>query len=223
MRKPFFAFLLVFAIIQTSAFAAPPQTLDCSYSQERHEQFKTIVNKLMGGTYDSIRSAAISALEQRQAKNPDISRNNLSDDELVAIRGYTNYLDRTINPALVAGGDKQRVVQPLIDTLSCALLRLPDYDGNVHTGTKLKDEKLAELRPGFVDTVPRFRSSSKYDLFSRRPHQLVMKSKHGKYIAPYSMYPHEEEVLFFPQTKFLITDRIDYPPVFARIAMEEID
>lgn len=114
-----------------------------------------------------------------------------------------------------------------IEALKTALDKLPPYDGPVVRGTNLPPEVLAQYRPGEVVTENAFVSTTtnpavaQSSAFSGNVEFRIL-STTGRDVSSVSMYPHEQEILFPPGTKFYVLSRtID--PVTSRTTIEMIE
>ena len=94
--------------------------------------------------------------------------------------------------------------------IKAALDKLPSFEGTVYRGFEQSIKGLYDLSVGKVFCDPAFFSTSEKenvaDDFGSKFHFFVIKCKKaGKSIRKYSCHRKEEEVLFPPGTKFLIT------------------
>ena len=132
----------------------------------------------------------------------------LSNPELVATYGYTNtdYID--INQALRGLLDKGRkkALSPQIKTIEDALNKLPKHQGPVNRGTNLSKSAEAEMQTGGDWRSKGFTSTST-GKGSSGTHRSKIQSLTGRDIAWLSMYDHEKEILFKPNTKFYVVNK----------------
>ncbi len=122
--------------------------------------------------------------------------------EKTSVYYYTITLYRFINKELRENHLKH---QYFFRTLCSALNQIPSFEGTVFRRTSLPIEILSSLRPdeiftekGFMSTTLKKRISKKF----RGNVLMKIKSRTGKYIAPLSGMPNEEEVIFRAGTRF---------------------
>ncbi|PRE14051.1 DUF6531 domain-containing protein [Burkholderia multivorans] len=139
----------------------------------------------------------------------------LTDNEYLAIRGYTSNLYEEINPALRAGnpGEWGR----LTAEASNGLTKLADngyaHVGDVVRNLRLSNEQVEQLFPvGGVFQDKAFLSTTS-DLDGVFPGKVTMNitSRSGVSVSSLSEYPREAEVLFKPDTPFKVLDRTHDP------------
>ncbi len=147
-----------------------------------------------------------------------------SSQELAAIKDYTGgvfehlnrYLrgNRTFFQKLLALGTLGRYTTALTSSaklITSGLNRLPAYqDKNVYRATHLPDGAYHSYTPGSVITEHGFTSCSKTMKGIRiQPGHVVfvIRSREGRDIQKFSISPHEEEVLFRPETRFKVLSK----------------
>ena len=157
-------------------------------------------------------SNVASALAAKQA-NPELD-GLLTDDEYLAIRGYTSNLYRQINPALRSGapGDWQI----LADNASSGMDKLAangyGYQGTVIRNATFTDDQVGSMfQPGGTFTDQGFMSTTTNmdGVFSGNV-TFHVQSETGVSVADLSDYP-ESEVLFKPNTTFNVLDASKNP------------
>jgi len=169
----------------------------CKYDMDIDEKDATVCAEAFVG-------AALRANIERKAP-----RYNMTDDELVALWGYTETHFMHINGSLKKGGEARKTVAPYVEKIKSALKKLPDHGGYVFRGASPRPETLQRHFEGAVVVYPAFLSASSERTianpdFNCAPYRFELLSKHGKLIRNYSSKPHEEEVLFTPGTKFKV-------------------
>lgn len=135
----------------------------------------------------------------------------LTDEEYLAVRGYTSNLYRDINPALRQGTPGEW--EPLSDAGSSGLQKLSE-NGYAHDGIAIRrgnftDEQIQELFPeGGVYTDKAFVSSaeSAQGAFPGNA-EIRIASKSGAKVSSLSEFPHENEVLFKPDSSFEVVSK----------------
>lgn len=132
-------------------------------------------------------------------------------------QGYIELNSVMRKPAIYAY-DKRAISQ--VETLKNALKKFKTYQGLVRRGVEFPKDVLAEHQPGQIVEYKAFSSTSLNHGFAR-PHQLVIHSKTGRYIATYSSRYNEAEVLFLPG-KFKVLSRTDQPGGKVEIVLEEL-
>jgi hypothetical protein len=134
----------------------------------------------------------------------------ISITESKAISAYTSSFYEPVNRAL-----RTRVLLskylPYIRTLSRAMQKLAPYRGTVLRGTNLEYWNQMRMRFRIQRTYQdrAFMSTSRNSPFGAE-YRLAVESKTCRYIAPFSVYPNEEEVLCLPSTKFRVK-KFDVP------------
>ena len=136
---------------------------------------------------------------------PGFRECGLSETEIKALFMYTGIFYKDINSALREG--KSESMKPLIDTVNSALAKLKPHKGNVRRGTTSLGSDDAEMVPGKIKRFKAFTSASDEGTVFAGLYQFEIKSCNGRYIAPLSGSPNEEEVLFKPETDFKIIER----------------
>jgi hypothetical protein len=106
--------------------------------------------------------------------------------------------------------------QARIDALHGALKKLPTYEGPVVRGTDLPPEVLDQYQPGQVVTESAFTSTTTDPAVARSPTftgnvEFRIMSSSGRDISSLSMFPHEQEILFPPDTEFEVISRTEDP------------
>ncbi|GLU35890.1 ADP-ribosyltransferase domain-containing protein [Trinickia caryophylli] len=146
--------------------------------------------------------------------NPALDR-ILTDNEYLAIRGYTSNLYEHINPALRAG-DAGKWSQ-LTSEAANGLGKLADngyvYSGDVVRNLHLTDDQVHQLFPVNGVFSDRAFLSTTSDLGGVFPGKVTMRiaSKTGVSVSSMSEYPREAEVLFSPSTPFKVLGRTQDP------------
>jgi hypothetical protein len=149
----------------------------------------------------------------------------IPDEELLAIIMYTGSYHRQWNTAL-RKGDAAAVAKnaAAIKLATEGLAKLPDYDGWSYRGVGgLDAEALARYVPGQVTTEPFMTSSShaKNASFGGSV-RFEIRSKHGKVVEDVSRFKSEAEVLYAPNTKFLVHSKTEVNGI-TTIVMEEVE
>lgn len=139
---------------------------------------------------------------------------NLNYPEISAILSYTAGGYEIINPPLWQMNVKRIEELSLpIKVLCSALSKFANFSGEVYRGGNVIGE-FETLEKGDIYTNHAFMSTSIYPVpvYLTRPLQLKIVSKQGKKVEALSNYQNnpimnEREVLFIPETKFLIIDK----------------
>ena len=139
----------------------------------------------------------------KSRRNPGFRDCGLSDAELAVISAYTGSLYSLINMTLRAGANQNRA---LIDTLNSGLAKLGNNRGIVNRGVNDLGSDLDELKVGSVKHFKAFLSTSRSAGFLNK-HRFKIQTCSGKYIAPLSGLPGEEEVLIKSGSNFKVTGR----------------
>lgn len=136
--------------------------------------------------------------------NPGFQHCNLSHAEMIAVLDYTLNRSSDLNAKLRKGTTSKDEV--MVEAIERGLSKLADYKGTVYRGTNLPEAIAAKYQVGAEVSDPAFLSTSITKRFPG-PYQISILSKHGKFIAPFSMAYDETEVIFKPSTKFIVTSR----------------
>ncbi len=129
---------------------------------------------------------------------------HLTPNEYLAIRIYTASYYRQINTALrelnLAELKKFRLT---IKFLMSGLAKLKDYVGVTKRGTSLRSELISGCKADAAFADRGFLSTSVAAGFGGQ-YRFILASQSCKYVAPFSSFPNEEEVLCRPGTVFQI-------------------
>lgn len=124
----------------------------------------------------------------------------LTAQEVHALQYYTMDGYSCVNGYLRAG--VQGPVQGYVDVLTSALAKLPAYRGFVSRGAVLPDHVYAKYEIGAIVDDKAFLSASTHEMTGNAI--LTILSISGRAIMPVSLFPVENEVLFFPGTRFRV-------------------
>jgi len=174
---------------------------------------ETNLKKLPDQDLDSIYTKALQKITKSAASEGQIPC-NLTRVEYYLIRKYTASFYRQLNTELREKRAKLANVEKVLNT---ALDKFLDVKSAVIRGAELPQEELNQHQVGKIITYASFTSTSKGSGFISKT-KFVIKSAHGKYIAPISFHGDEEEVLFKSKTKFKIISKNEN-----EIVMEEVD
>lgn len=130
----------------------------------------------------------------------------MSVAELLSIVQYTGSGYAGLNSALRDASNLPESMKAFRDILKSALRKVKAYKGEVRRGADLPLQAVLQHSPGEILTYSAFTSTSLESGFSGSQ-QFVIKSKNGKFIAPLSSSPVEEEVLFDAETKFKVLSK----------------
>ena len=181
--KTFFPICLI-ALLPVSTFAAPSPA------------FQRVVEHTIGEQYSAY---AERALEAKRAAGKPLAK--LTEEEAVAIYGYTVNFYRTVNP-LARSGDTKKI-QPLIRAMDSGLKKLPVYKGMVVRTTDLPPAVAKEYTKGKVVNFASYTSASTTGA-SLGTSRFVIQSKSARLLGALSASPEEREVIFPRNTKFKI-------------------
>ncbi len=241
VRGLFQSILIFFFVFHASAESWSPKFEICEApsiesAEEREQGFKAFVRAqgAKAGSekdkYDEFEDYAKARLDYF----PGLKAYKLSNAEIVAIALYTNNSYRDLNSAL-RSCDHERLkrLRPLISTLNSGLAKLPDYAGQVKRGFKISPKNLNALSRRYVvgQVVPMSEfTSTSIDKSYPGEVQMLIQSKHGKYIRQFSSAMREEEVLFSSGSKFKVLEKREVPcfpktshPCGLEISLEEVD
>lgn len=158
-------------------------------------------------------------------KTYHLLKENLSDEDAkaaaFAIAFYTGSHSDGINrhtSLIIRQGNKRALLNTTIEYVSDVIIilhylvkglsHLPYYWGVCTRAVDLEDTDFAQYKPGNLITWTQFSSSrlgtAPPDHYAGRNTYFFIYSLSGRYIEQFSMFPEEEEVLFFPHSKFLV-------------------
>jgi uncharacterized Zn-binding protein involved in type VI secretion len=134
----------------------------------------------------------------------------LTDEEYLALRGYTSSLYKDINPALRQGTPGEW--QPMSDAASSGLQKMSANgyanEGAVVRRANFTDEQVHQLFPeNGLHTDKAFVSTSTSTKPGFGNSQINIQSKKGVDVSSLSEYRGEEEVLFKPGTSFKVDSK----------------
>lgn len=156
-----------------------------------------------------------------KVKDPGYTDCGLTRGETLALTAYTQSAFKAINQAMRTEEDLNKY-QPAIMLIQSGLQKFSKYQGIVRRGVEFPKAVLDQHQPGQVVRYKSFSSTSLGRGFAYKPHQLVIHSKKGRYIAPYSNLNMEDEVLFAP-SQFKVLSREDQADGSVKIVMEEVE
>ncbi len=142
---------------------------------------------------------------------PAVKNSGMSLAQKVSLFAYTSWAYANINTALRTG-DTERVDQmrPVIDKAVEALDKLPSHKGKVYRGAKMPQEFFDEHQPGAKVRYKAFTSTSeKSNLGTFKGNteltiDCLPENSAGKGISELSLFQSESEVLFPPDTDFIV-------------------
>ncbi len=133
---------------------------------------------------------------------------------IVCLRHYTSEGYKEINKALRDNNSKDlKELKPLMDPIIDSMKKLPAYEGKTYRFTDMPNELIKKHKPGAEINYNSFLSSSKYDNWSSgSPFRgnvflTIESTSQGKDVSWASEYPHEDEILFPPETNFTVISK----------------
>lgn len=141
----------------------------------------------------------------------------LEDIELMAILAYTGNLFATLNSDLRTKNSdswEYKLYLPYIGTMERALAKLKEHQQVVYRKAKLSPQIVEQYKVGETIVDPAYISTSRSKSYTNPTNadrdRVVFEilSKSGKYVAPFSIYSNEEEVLFQPNRKFRVKEKV---------------
>ena len=135
---------------------------------------------------------------------PQFSDCGLSDVEIYAVYFYTTSGYQMLNESLrLRKSDFE--MKAFVQLIGSGLAKIQKYEGLVIRGENVRPAKSEQMKVGSEVLFPSFTSSSRVHGFTKS-HTLNIRSHEGRYIAPISDLPGEEEVLFLPGTTFKVLE-----------------
>lgn len=138
-------------------------------------------------------------------------KTGLTASEMIAVRHYTARGFSPVNRALRDCNEESLAfLKPVIDPLVEGLEKLPSYRGTVYRTTSMFGSFLDSHKTGKEVTYRSFLSTSKYENWNEKSSfegNVVMTidcADRGKDISWLAEYPYEDEVLFPPETTFVV-------------------
>jgi hypothetical protein len=140
----------------------------------------------------------------------------LNAPQSVAVSLFTNNVEipRDINTAILTRKELGKEKKLFVSHMWKALMELPPYLGEAFIGSSTADRKMYPVGRRFkwmhfasastlwrvaLDNTPSFTSKSRKGIV------FIVKSKTGRYVAPYSQFSFDSEVMFLPGTTFKVT------------------
>ena len=143
----------------------------------------------------------------------------LTEVEIATVVAYTRDLYADMNQALREGGGK---FKPAVDTLNRALKKLANYKGTVVRGASDLGGDVDLFKPGAIVKSKAFTSAAASGEGFAGAYRFTIQSCGGKYIAPLSASPGEEEVLFKSNTSFKVLSKKEEDYGVTKIKLKEI-
>lgn len=142
--------------------------------------------------------------------------------ERLAIESYTEGYYMTINGALWSNKDVAEIT-PFVQFMTSGLRKLPPYVGTVYRKTRLNPEQLDQHSVGKIVSYPAFISTSVDNGFKSSADVLLkIQSLSGRAIQSFSFHMVENEILFSPGVKFLVTAKTVLADGKVQIDLKEI-
>lgn len=191
-----------------------------AYATNDHADGLKVFLKIRAADYRAIQKLSLKELRKDLAKAEAILKKSIKVEhtalcglsllELFSIKAYTGNLSREINSALRDKNyfpEARKNYTPYVETLKGALAKLKDYDQTVTRGVNYTPADWEKHEKGELLTYDAFTSTSRLPIFDHTNTRLIIRSKSGKYIAPFSSHFNEEEILFSPDTQFQVLDK----------------
>ena len=165
-------------------------------------------------------------------EKPEVTELGLTPSDLLGITYYTSSGYSVLNKALrekdssVEAHNDYVAKSPVVDYVISGLEKLPSYEGTVFRGLTLKPEQLEEYTVGATIENKAFTSTSKENDLSFSGNVVLTldtcANSKGKDIEWISVYGDtEKEVLFLPETNFVVISRTD-ENLSTKIYMQEL-
>lgn len=135
----------------------------------------------------------------------------LSQTDLICLRHYTLNGYKSINRALRNDDKKElETLAPIIEQTLDGLQKLPSYCGPVYRNTNMPQEFLdahkvgAEIRYNSFVSTSKFEKWNATEQFAGNTELIIDSSSKGKDVSWLSQYSNEDEILFPPDTEFIV-------------------
>lgn len=184
--------------VEINKHYCPNQICDGSDSKDQYFKIKEDLNQIIEETKSL----------------PFLEDHNLTLNEKISIYLYTARYSSFMNTTLKYGSDEDlKKVLPLICSADSGLSKIENYHGPVIRWDNVANPETV-YQKGQLLVWKAFGSTS-YDLNFKWGLQtkFIIQSLTGKKIDSYSAHPHEKEVLFRPNTQFIVesieTENVD--------------
>jgi hypothetical protein len=194
---------IVFILLLSFSLSSYARTLECSKLTATSEQ-----------VYQGLSDIAHLIDQRDHDLNLDREVSDFVDYfEKISIKLYTTQLYKVVNPALREQKENS-IYASYITVLCSALNKIPNFTGDVFRVVNLPQDIIDLYQPGMVITEKAFLSTSAsldgiaiFQEYTNRKFNthFFIKSKNGKDISAYSIWPEEKEVLFRAGSKFKVT------------------
>jgi hypothetical protein len=151
---------------------------------------------------------------------------HITEEELIALRGYTGNDYARLNAALRNSDDAElRTLRAYIEGATAALHKLPKHQGPVARGmggvTPVTPQEMKQFKVGSEWVDKGFMSCSIGKPFKGNV-KMFVESKSGVRIDSLSQIPSEVEVLFAPGTRFRVLEVTEVAPNQYEVYLREL-
>ncbi|MGZ3693414.1 MAG: ADP-ribosyltransferase [Bdellovibrionota bacterium] len=128
----------------------------------------------------------------------------LTEEELIALYGYTQSLYRTVNGFLRQ--EETKTVGPYVKAMDAALAKLPKFKGEVVRATNMPADVALGYVVGENITIPAYASASIAGLRAGRD-RFRIQSENARLLGVLSDFPQDREVIFPRNTTFKVLSK----------------
>lgn len=174
------------------------------------EKDYSLAENYEGNTHRTARYVINHGIHERS----EVDKYGMTFDDVVRICDYTADAYKDINAALRSDDAEQREkLMPVIEKTVSALEKLPSNSKRVFRGGFMPDEFFSSHSVGRTVTYEAFTSTSSdpEQKFSGNTEITIVPSaaSRGKDVCWASRYAYENEVLFPPETSFIVTNHVE--------------
>jgi hypothetical protein len=186
--------LFLWFLIMAPAFSAEEEKPPLS------DAFRWSIEHEFGMSYSSL----LKKVKKQKHAHPGQIPASLTEEELVAIHGYSLSLYKTVNGFLRE--DETKTVAPYVKVMDSGLEKLPQYKGEVVRAANLPLEVAKGYTVGAVITIPAYASASVSGLYIGRD-RFRIQSLNARLLGALSENPKDNEVIFPRNSRFKVLSK----------------
>lgn len=164
---------------------------------EGNDSFRWSIEHGFGLSYASLEKKVKKLKKERRGQIPK----NLTEDELIALYGYTQTLYRTVNAFLRQ--DETLTVSPYVKAMDSALEKLPVYEGEVVRSANVPVDVAKTYVVGGFITIPAYAAASIRGLRPGRD-RFKIHSLSARKLGGLADVPADGDVIFPRNSKFRV-------------------
>ncbi len=204
-------------VIQTEQDNLPIKSSGQKLEVLQKERTRRLMDAMGHDQYNECREF----VQKLRKSRPDL--NHITDDELIALRGYTGEDYSMINRALRENNvETHKFMDVYIEEAEAALKKLPPYKGIVLRGEHMDADRFHRDFFGKQSINTKQFFSTSMDTSFPGNAQYVVNSKTGKEITFISKFPNEREILFPKGIEFEVISAKEVSPGNFNIYLKEM-